>query len=88
MHAPVVEHLGNVADAAGVLHGLEGEVVVLSSGDFVGRELDTIQDVAAHHEHVHHVVVRVQQVAVEVGLEARRVAGGIVLLEVVLIAIE
>ena len=71
-----------------MLGGLERKVVVLRTGHLVARKLHAAQHVSAHHEHVHHVVIRVQQVTVEVRLEARRVAGVIVFLEVVLIAIE
>lgn len=63
VHAPVVEDLGDVADAASVLYGFEGKIVVLRTGDLVGRQLHAVEDVAAHHEHVHHVVVRVEQIA-------------------------
>jgi hypothetical protein len=84
--APVVEHVRHVVDGARDLGAFEREVIVLRAVDLRAGQLDLRKRGAADHEHMRDVVLRVEQVGVEIRLENRPFVAAVA--QMVLVAVQ
>ena len=71
MHAPVIQHVGNMLKPCARCKAAKRQVIILGADDIFRRHADAIDERLLHHQKMRHAVMAIEQVDVKLRLKDR-----------------
>ena len=71
MHAPVIQHVGNMLKPCARCKAAKGQIIILGARDVFRRHANAIDKRLLHHQKMRHAVMAIEQVNVELRLKDR-----------------